>query len=120
MATRFNPATTMTTIAPSFHVGQSVIRRAFFEQCKKDNALHRPEPRFISVSMADIAATLDEIDRLREAPPELLAALEALTNQCQDSRRYIDLTADEGFEAYSKCADAIQAARAAISKARGE
>ena len=46
--------------------GSVRLRRAFYDQCKKDIARHRPEPRFIRVSMADIAATLDEIDRLRE------------------------------------------------------
>lgn len=49
--------------------------------------------------------------------PELLATLQILRTQCQNARRYIDLSNNEGFAAYNATAQALQAADTAIFRA---
>lgn len=50
----------------------------------------------------------------KEKVDGLIKAAESLVTQCQESRRYIVLSEDEGFDAYNATAEAIQQARAAL------
>lgn len=57
--------------------------------------------------------------KLEKAAPELLAALENLVNECQEARKYIDLSDDNGFAAYQAASIAVMQARAAMGAATG-